>query len=103
MIDYNVTASIDDALHEVQAARRDLTITVFCMRQAEMLRRIDRAKASLADLVQSRNGGANRAESFCGCDDFRILPRSIAGLGADLAMERGSRTSIAPARKPTAS
>ncbi|MGY8677841.1 hypothetical protein Q2941_08465 [Bradyrhizobium sp. UFLA05-153] len=49
----NVAEAVDLVLHEVQAARRDLTITGFCMRQAEMLRRIDRAKATLADLVQS--------------------------------------------------
>jgi hypothetical protein len=45
--------AIDRALHEVQAARRDLTITGFCMRQAEAIRRLDRARANLADLVQS--------------------------------------------------
>jgi len=42
-------------LHEVQAAQRDLRMTRFCLQQAEALRRIDRAKANLADLVQSRN------------------------------------------------
>jgi hypothetical protein len=30
-------------------------MTSFCLQQAEALRRIDRAKASIADLVQSRN------------------------------------------------
>ncbi|OAE99590.1 hypothetical protein AYJ54_33065 [Bradyrhizobium centrolobii] len=57
MVGHNVTEAIDHALHEVQAARRDLTITGFCMRQAEMLRRIDRAKANLADLVQPGTAG----------------------------------------------
>jgi hypothetical protein len=56
MVGHHVTEAIDHALHEVQAARRDLTITGFCMRQAEALRRIDRARANLADLVQSGNG-----------------------------------------------
>jgi hypothetical protein len=51
----NVAEAIDQLLHEVQAAQRDLRITGFCLQQAEALRRIDRAKASLADLVQSRN------------------------------------------------
>ncbi|GLR88340.1 hypothetical protein [Bradyrhizobium iriomotense] len=53
----NVTGAIDDALHEVQAARRDLTITGFCVRQAETLRRIGRARASLAYLLQSGDAG----------------------------------------------
>jgi hypothetical protein len=48
-------AAIDHVLHEVEAARRDLSITRFCLQQAESLRRIDQAKANLADLVQSRN------------------------------------------------
>jgi hypothetical protein len=52
----NVAQAIDHALHEVQAARRDLRITGFCLQQAEALRRIDRAKASLSDLAQFRNG-----------------------------------------------
>jgi hypothetical protein len=51
----DVAAAIDQVLHEVDAARRDLSMTRFCLQQAEALRRIDRAKASLADLVQSRN------------------------------------------------
>ena len=51
----NVAEAIDHVLHEVQAARRDLRITRFCLQQAEALRRIDQAKASLADLAQSRN------------------------------------------------
>ena len=51
----NVAEALDQVLDEVQAARRDLLVTRFCLRQAEALRRIDRAKASLADLVQSRN------------------------------------------------
>jgi hypothetical protein len=50
----NVAVAIDHVLHEVQAARRDLRMTGFCLQQAETLRRIDRAKASLADLVQSQ-------------------------------------------------
>ena len=51
----NVAEAIDHALHEVRAARRDLSMTGFCLRQAEALRRIDRAAASLADLMQPRN------------------------------------------------
>ena len=51
----NVAEAIDHLLHEVAAARRDLSMTRFCLQQAESLRRIDQAKASLADLVQSRN------------------------------------------------
>jgi hypothetical protein len=51
----NVAEVINQLLHQVQAARRDLRMTGFCLQQAEALRRIDRAKASLADLVQSRN------------------------------------------------
>ena len=51
----SVAEAIDHVLHEVQAARRDLRMTRFCLQQAKALRRIDRAKASLADLAQSRN------------------------------------------------
>lgn len=51
----SVVEAIDHVLHEVQAARRDLRMTRFCLQQAEALRRIDQAKASLADLAQSRN------------------------------------------------
>lgn len=51
----NVAEAVDHVLHEVDAARRDLSMTRFCLQQAEALRRIDRAKARLADLVQSRN------------------------------------------------
>jgi hypothetical protein len=40
-------------LHEVEAARRDLSMTRFFLQQAEALHRIDRAKASLADLGQA--------------------------------------------------
>ena len=50
----SVAEAIDHVLHEVQAARRDLRMTRFCLQQAEALRRIDRAKASLAGLVHSR-------------------------------------------------
>lgn len=51
----NVAEAIDHALREVQAARRDIGVTSFCLQQAEALRRIDRAKASIADLVHSRS------------------------------------------------
>jgi hypothetical protein len=51
----SVAEAIDHVLHEVQAARRDLRMTRFCLQQAEALRRIDQAKASLADLTQSQN------------------------------------------------
>ena len=50
-----VADAIDHVLHELQAARRDLRMTGFWLQQAEALRRIDRTKASLADLVQSLN------------------------------------------------
>ena len=50
-----VAEAIDQVSREVQAARRDVGMTSFCLQQAEALRRIDRAKASIADLVQSRN------------------------------------------------
>jgi hypothetical protein len=51
----NVAEAIDRLLHEVQAAQRDLRLTGFCLEQSEAVRRIDRAKASLADLMQPRN------------------------------------------------
>lgn len=51
----NVAEAIDRVLHEVEAARRDLRMTGFCLRQAEAIRKIERAKARVADLVQSRN------------------------------------------------
>ena len=50
----DIAEALDQLLDEVQAARRDLRVTRFCLQQAESLRRIDRAKASLAGLVQSR-------------------------------------------------
>jgi len=51
----NAAEAIDRLLHEVQAARRDLRLTGFCLKQSEAVRRIDRAKASLSDLMQPRN------------------------------------------------
>ena len=51
----NVAEAIDQVSREVQAARRDVGMTSFCLQQAEALRRIDRAKASISDLVRSRN------------------------------------------------
>ena len=51
----NVAEAIDQVSREVQAARRDAGMTSFCLQQVEAIRRIDRAKASLVDLVQSRN------------------------------------------------
>jgi hypothetical protein len=50
----NVAEAIDHVLHEVEAARRDLSMTRFCLQQAEVLRRIDRAKANIPGLMQSR-------------------------------------------------
>ena len=50
----SVAEAIDHVLHEVQAARRDLRMTRFFLQQAEALRRIERAKASLADLATVR-------------------------------------------------
>ena len=46
-----VAEAINDVLHEVQAARRDLFLTGFCLRQVEAIRRIDRVTAGFADLV----------------------------------------------------
>ena len=51
----NVAEAVDQVLREVQAARRDIGVTSFCLQQAEALRRIDLAKVSIADLVHSRN------------------------------------------------
>ncbi|AHY52479.1 hypothetical protein [Bradyrhizobium japonicum] len=57
----------DHALLEVQAARRDLSLTAFCVRHAEALRRMDIAKTSLAHLLSGIAGhtglltSANRA------------------------------------------
>lgn len=50
----NVAKVIDHVLNEVQAARLELHMTGFCLQQAEAIRRIDRAKSSLADLRSSR-------------------------------------------------
>ena len=50
----NVAEAIDHVLREVRAARRDLHMTGFCLQQSEAFRRIDRAKASLLDLVEFR-------------------------------------------------
>ena len=50
-----VAEAIDLVLHEVEAARRDLGMTRFRLQQAEALRRFDRAKVSVAGLVQPRN------------------------------------------------
>ena len=47
--------AVDNALYEVQAARRELRMTGFCLHQAEAFRRIDRARAGLADRAQFRN------------------------------------------------
>ncbi|MCP3469926.1 hypothetical protein NLM33_06235 [Bradyrhizobium sp. CCGUVB1N3] len=55
---------VDHALREVKAAVRDLTVTVFCLRQAEALRSIDRAKASLAHVLQLRNR-ENKKNAAC--------------------------------------
>jgi len=51
----NIAEAINHVLREVRAARRDLQMTGFCLQQAEAFRKIDRAKASLLDLVQSRD------------------------------------------------
>jgi hypothetical protein len=69
--------AIDHALHEVQAARRDLTLTAFCVRQAETLRRIDRAKASIADLV--RSGSRKSTGHYRVSHDNASITRSIVG------------------------
>ena len=50
----NVAEAIDHLLHEVEAARRDLSMTRFRLQQAEALRRFDRAKVSVAGLVAPR-------------------------------------------------
>jgi len=49
-------------LREVRAARRDLQMTGFCLQQAEAFRKIDRAKASLLDLVECRNRSTGRLQ-----------------------------------------
>ena len=51
----NVADAIGRVLDEVRAARRDLRVTGFCLQQAEAVRRIDRAKASIAELAQPQN------------------------------------------------
>jgi hypothetical protein len=51
----NVAEAIQHVLRAVEAARRDLRMTGFCLQQSEALRKIDRTKASLADLLQSLN------------------------------------------------
>jgi hypothetical protein len=56
-----VAEALDDVLHEVQAARRDLRLTGFFLRQVEVIRRIDRAKAGFADLVSRNRGNKNNA------------------------------------------
>ena len=50
----SVAEAIDHLLHEVEALRVDLGMTRFRLEQAEALRRFDRAKVSVADLVRSR-------------------------------------------------
>jgi len=50
----SVAEAINHLLHEVEALRVDLVMTRFRLEQAEALRRFDRAKVSVADLVQSR-------------------------------------------------
>jgi len=50
----NVAEAFDQVLDAVLAARRDLNVTRFCLQQAEALRRIDRAKASLARIKASQ-------------------------------------------------
>ena len=50
----NVAEAIGHLLHEVEAARRDLSMTGFRLQQAEALRRFDRAKVSVAVLVEPR-------------------------------------------------
>jgi hypothetical protein len=49
----SVAEAIDHLLHEVEALRVDLGLTRFRLQQAEALRRFDRAKVGVADLVQS--------------------------------------------------
>ena len=49
----DVAEAINHALHEVEAALRELKLTGFYLQQVEAFRRIDRAKASLGHLVQS--------------------------------------------------
>ena len=50
----NVAEAIDQLLHDVEAARRDLSLTRFRLQQAEALRRFDRAKVSVAGLAEPR-------------------------------------------------
>lgn len=60
----NVGEALDHVLHEVQAARCDLSMTRFCLQQAEAVRRIDRAATRLADLMQSGNRTNKHSEPF---------------------------------------
>ena len=50
----NVAEAIGHLLHEVEAARLDLSMTRFRLQQAEALRRFDRAKVSVARQVEPR-------------------------------------------------
>src|SRR3974377_789613 len=77
-----VADAIDHVLHELQAARRDLRMTGFCLQQAEALRRIYRNTASLADLVPRRD---RRMTGFClqQAEALRRIDRTKASL-ADL-------------------
>jgi hypothetical protein len=61
----SVAEAIDHVLHEVEAARFDLRMTRFRLQQAEALRRFDRAKVSVADLVQSRTAKKALAAYEC--------------------------------------
>jgi hypothetical protein len=61
----SVAEAIDHVLREVEAARFDLGMTRFRLEQAEALRRFDRAKVSVADLVQSRTGKKALAAYEC--------------------------------------
>jgi len=63
----NVAKAIDHALHEVHAARRDLSMTGFCLQQAEALRRIDRAAARLVNLEARRVARSKGRLVHAGC------------------------------------
>jgi hypothetical protein len=68
-----VAEAINDVLHEVQAARRDLFLTGFCLRQVEATRRIDRVTADSQCCARKRPAEASvpPGASMLGAKDSR--------------------------------
>ena len=50
--------AVGQVLHEMQAALRDLRLTSFSVQQAEAIRRVGRARTTLAHFLESRARGA---------------------------------------------